>query len=307
MDSGHLLWRYANCDDLLAVQRLFSEGKASPFDVNSRGSTALTYVTGHTNPQLCRFLIQQGTDPDLVSEIGTTGAELLWEAAFAGTYGPESTSIVGSILADSDYVETRRFSILHKIILGLINKDLKSELEISTASINNGDSRGRTPLCWATIRDDLLAVDTLLAFGADPNVADNLNQSPLHFVKNVGIGKLLLDAGADVNARTADHDRSALHQLCHGTGNIELVDLLIDAGIDVNVQDSDNETPLLNAIFWGLTSTAQRLIELGADVNACNHSSRNSAIHFAVCFDRFDIVSTAVGTRRRLQFRKCSW
>ena len=117
---------------------MFSEGKASPFGVNSRGSTALTYVKGHTNPQLCRFLIQQGTDPDLVSEIGTTGAELLWEAAFAGTYGPESTSIVGSMLADSDYVETRRFSILHKIILGLINKDLRSELEISMASINNG-------------------------------------------------------------------------------------------------------------------------------------------------------------------------
>ncbi len=47
---------------------------------------------------------------------------------------------------------------------------------------------------------------------------------------------------------------------------------------------------LLNAIFSGDISHARRLIELGANVNATNLSSRDSAIHFAVLFDRHEII-----------------
>ena len=128
------------------------------------------------------------------------------------------------MLKDSDYVERCRFSVLHKIVLGLIVKDLKSVLVTSTAGISQGDARGRTSLCWATIRDDQLAAQTLLALGADLSVTDNLKQSPLHFVQCASTCKPLLDGVVDVNARIADHDRTALHQLCHGIGKVEIVD-----------------------------------------------------------------------------------
>lgn len=43
VDWSHPLWNYARNGNLLAIQRLISEGKASPFDVNLHGSNALIY------------------------------------------------------------------------------------------------------------------------------------------------------------------------------------------------------------------------------------------------------------------------
>ena len=59
---------------------------------------------------------------------------------------------------------------------------------------------------------------------------------------------------------------------------------MFNAGFDIDVRDIDNETPLLNAIHKGFEAVARRLIELGADVNAANISSRDSAFHFASSF-----------------------
>ncbi|KAI4205198.1 MAG: hypothetical protein LQ350_000520 [Teloschistes chrysophthalmus] len=69
-----------------------------------------------------------------------------------------------------------------------------------------------------------------------------------------------------------------------------MIDQLVAAGLEVDVRDADGETPLLNAIFRGFTTAAERLLELGADPNACNISSHESSIHFAVGFDRHDIL-----------------
>lgn len=291
MDWSHLLWNYAKNADLLAIQKLFSEGKASPFDLNPLGSNALIYTIGHSDPRISQFLLKQGADPNLPHEPGRTAGELFWERSFSGQFGTEGISIVGSMLQDTDYVEARSFTILHKIVLGIIYKDLRTELETSTVSINTGDSTNRTPLCWAVIRDDLSAATTLLAFGANPNALDNLGQAPLDFVTSAEVSKLLLAARVNVNARDSKYHRTALHQLCKRAGTVEVVDLLVQAGIDVDVRDADDETPLLNAIFSGLTLAARRLIELGANINAANRSSRDTAIHFAVVFNRHEMIS----------------
>ena len=41
---------------------------------------------------------------------------------------------------------------------------------------------------------------------------------------------------------------------------------------------------------WGYKKTVECLIRFGADVNAANISSRDSAIHFAVAFDRSELL-----------------
>ena len=168
---------------------------------------------------------------------------------------------------------------------------------MSTAWINAGDSKNRTPLCWATIRNDSRAVKTLLAFGANPNIVDRWGKMPLDLARSVGVCKMLLDAGVNIHVLDTDYGRSALHQLFQITrgcyledDTVDMIDLLIDAGIDVDVQNSDGETPLLNAIFSGHTYHARRLLQLGANPNAFNHSSHESAIHFAVSFDRHEIL-----------------
>lgn len=152
---SHLLWIYATNDDLLAIQNLFAEGKASPHDLNPQGSNALIYTVGRNNLRLCQFLLEQGADPDHPNDIGRTASDLLWQYSLAGNVGSEGISVVGSMLRDTSHVHTQGFSTLHRIILGIVSKDLESELETSTAEINAGDSKNRTPLYWATIRSDL--------------------------------------------------------------------------------------------------------------------------------------------------------
>lgn len=297
MRWSHLLWNYANNDDLLAVQKMFSDGTASPHDLNLHGTNALIYTVAHNNLGLTKFLLDQKADPNLPNGAGITAAELLWERAFAGRFGDEGICKLELLLKDSDYFDDRGFTTLHKIVLGLNHKDLKSELETSTAALNIFDSRGRTPLCWAAIRNEEGAVRTLLDYKSNPNILDNLGHTPLDFVQSVAICRLLLDAGVDKNARKATYGRSALHHFCQRgvcrtlhDNTIGVIDMLIHAGFDVNVRNADGETPLLNAIFSGLTHHARRLIELGADANIANYSSRDSAIIFAVSFNHHEIL-----------------
>jgi hypothetical protein len=62
---------------------------------------------------------------------------------------------------------------------------------------------GATPLMAAALYGDAALVRRLLAVGADPNAADMFGVTPLMWaLPDVGKMQALLDAGADVNARS---------------------------------------------------------------------------------------------------------
>lgn len=290
-DWSHKLFRYAVVGDIQAIQHLFSNNEASPYDVNPRGCNALIYAAAHGDPQLGRFLLQAGADPELTDSNGRKPIELFAERAFSGQFNSHGNHLVKDMLEGTTFVESRSFTPLHKIVLGLIDRNLEKELKVSTALVNDCDAQGRTPLCWATIRDDQLAVKTLLAFGADPNIADDTGSACLHFARSPEVCHALLKKHADVHARNRIYSRTPLHSFCKRDGTIAMIDQLIDAGLEVDARDADGETPLLNAIFRGFTAAAEKLIELGADLDACNVSSRESSIHFAVEFDRHEILA----------------
>lgn len=294
---SHPLWKYTTNSNLSAIQRLFAEGKASPYDLDPRGSGALFYTGNRNHSCTIRYLLEQGVDLDHPNEIERTPSDLLWEYFFAGRSGSEETSVVASRLRDSGHVQTRGFSTLHKIVLGILYKDLETELATSTAAINIGDSKNMTPLCWATIRNDLQTVKTLLAFGANPNVADRWGRTPMYFARSIDVCKTLLHAGEDILVCGKTYGRSALHQQFKITGRwylesdtVDTIDILVNAGIDINAQDNDGETPLLNAVRLGHTLHTRRMLELGANPNVCNQSLRRSVLHFAVLFDHHDAI-----------------
>lgn len=289
-DWHHKLFKYAVVGDIQAIQDLFSDNEASPYDVNPRGCNALIYAAAHGDPQLGRFLLQAGADPELTDSNGRKPIELFAERAFSGQFDSHGNHLVKGMLEGTTFVESRQFTPLHKIVLGLIDGNLEQELKVSTALVNDRDAQGRTPLCWATVRDDRLSVKTLLAFGADPNIADDTGSTCLHFARSPEVCRALLDKHADVHARNRIYSRTPLHSFCKRDGTIAMIEQLIDAGLEVDARDADGETPLLNAIFRGFTAAAEKLIELGADLNACNISSHESSIHFAVEFDRHGIL-----------------
>jgi ankyrin repeat protein len=91
----------------------------------------------------------------------------------------------------------------------------------------------------AAERGDVSAVKAFLAEGHDPNVFDDLSFTPLHYAareEHLHIIRLLLDAGADVNA----HDESRIGDTPLGSiaGNCSLAvaHLLIEAGADPTIR-----------------------------------------------------------------------
>lgn len=60
-------------------------------------------------------------------------------------------SVVASLFKGSDYLTTRAFTVIHKIVLGLIIADLDLQLSRSTAEMNTMNARGRTPLSWPVL------------------------------------------------------------------------------------------------------------------------------------------------------------
>lgn len=282
----HPLWHYSILGETVVVQSMYSQGLASPYDTNWEGGPALFYAVSHETPGLAHFLLDQGVDCELSDNTGTTASELLWDRAFEGHYGAEGPAVVRRLLRGNDCVDDMGFTTLHKVVLGFIYKDLQAVLDVAMDMVNAIDSRGRTPLHWAVLRDDQAAVQGLLDNGADPNITDNRGFVAIHYVRSAPICKLLLKAKASINTPSSFRNSCALQLAVQRNTPVELIEFLIVAGSDINLRDSDGETALLNAICRGYIKIAECLVQHGADVNAANISCRDSAIHFASSFDR---------------------
>ena len=229
---------------------------------------------------------------------------IAWDHILSGNASSEDTYAITSLFKDTDYLSTRQFTVLHKIVLGLVTKDLALELQCSTSTINTPDSRGRTPLSWASARGDIASIRTLLAYGANTNLPDDEGNSPLHYVKNESSAQLLLNHKADVAARNR-HGATPLYTLCNGNGDIELLNLFLSAGADPDMPNHEGQIPLHCAALKSHTQCVEHLVSQGSDINARNVSG-DSPLRFALMFNAHDalrsMLVTPVGSPQRADF-----
>ena len=157
---------------------------------------------------------------------------------------------------------------------------------LQSGSVNARNSQGETALIVATLKNDFEMVKYLLSIGANVNQAIepptrrrpkkddcdcppiDVGATPLIYAKDQKIVRLLLDAGADVNARTSDRDtvliRSASYASC------EVIGALLNAGANVNLQNTTGDTALHYAAFNGRSDILQMLLGAGATVDTSN-------------------------------------
>ena len=140
-------------------------------------------------------------------------------------------------------------------------------LLVKQLGVDHKDSLGHTPLVLATAFGTSEAVELLLASGAKAAEASNAGIAPLHVSRgDAAKVRLLLDRGADANART-QLGRTPLIVAASSNGTVEAVRLLIEAGSDVNAADNGGMTPLMAAARADDISVAKLLVAKGADVN----------------------------------------
>lgn len=119
--------------------------------------------------------------------------------------------------------------------------------------VNAYSADGFAPLGFAVFFGQPEVVTALIAAGADVNQSsrESMKVTPLASAaaaKQTGIARLLIEHGANVNARAAG-GHIPLHE-ASANGNIELVRLLIEKGADVNAKTDDGKTPLDFAIEY---------------------------------------------------------
>ena len=153
----------------------------------------------------------------------------------------------------------------------------------------------------AAERGDVEALRRELAAGTDVDVrtpvseANDGYQTPLQralvpFPKLersvLACCRLLLEAGADVNARDAQGD-SVLHYIacrCNNAVAIPILRLLIDAGADVNARGKQSKTPLhWAAEYRGSAKAIEFLLRAGAAANA-KKDGDNTPLNLAIIY-----------------------
>jgi ankyrin repeat protein len=156
----------------------------------------------------------------------------------------------------------------------------------SGADVNSVGAHGMGPL----LTFEPAVIEYLLSKGADPNRQTNESNKPvllgIAYFNNVECVRLLLGAGADVNAVVKDTGETALHGALIGLGQnvspadrLAVVKLLIEHGADPNRRTipgrptsafwrdvrTRGETPLHRAAAYAPEETVEFLLQAGAD------------------------------------------
>jgi ankyrin repeat protein len=152
------------------------------------------------------------------------------------------------------------------------------------------------PLAVAAMRQDLAAVRTLLAGGADPNTPQGDGMTALHWAAERGqadIAAALLGAGARLTAVTRLGAYTPLH-LAARRGHDAVALRLIAAGAEVSAVATTGVTPLHLAAAAGTRATIDALLAKGAAVDAREPQWGQTPLMFAAAAGRTEAVKALV-------------
>lgn len=176
----------------------------------------------------------------------------------------------GLILAQAAVCET-----LSDQFYGLIrSNDLNGlrALVRGGADVNVRDSHEETPLMYAAVVGSAEAMEFLISQGADLNAQNRFGSTALIWsATDLAKVRLLVEHGADVNL-ASKKGRTALLVAAMSDHSAAIVRYLLSNGADVQKKDFINTTVLRGAALGNDTETIRTVIEAGVDVNAADRA-----------------------------------
>jgi len=190
--------------------------------------------------QLASFLLDQGANPNIANK---------------GKWSPLYIAIDNRNIKGGDYPVRKADMDSMEFIKKLIDKgaDVNWRVQESTwyRTVFTAlwvNEAGATAFWRASQSSDVAVMKLLLAHGADPKIATNVGNTPLHVAAGVGW----------VEGITYEWSKEA---------NVEAVKLLLSLGLDPNAQAQTGRTPLHGAGHKGSAAVIQILVDAGAKLD----------------------------------------
>ena len=274
-------------EDGVRVAELLLEHGAEVDTRDKDHFTPLHFASQYGKLEMARLLLDRGADPEANAE-GDMGKKPLHKVS-GGEYRSQEDGVrVAQLLlergADVNARRDDQWTPLHTAsYFGIVEMvrlllDQGADPEASA----EGDM-GKKPLHqvsggeYGSQEDGVRVAQLLLEHGADVNARRNDQWTPLHtasYFGNVEIVHLLLDNGADPEANAeGDMGEKPLHKVSGGEyrsqeDGVRVTQLLLERGADVNTRRNDQQTPLHAASYFGNVEIVRLLLDQGADPEA---------------------------------------
>lgn len=248
---------YASLD----CMKLLLKRKANPNLKNKYGQTPLMYCTHDAGKM--KLLLKYGADINAKSNSGNT--PLLIACIGNGQY----KNIKWLINRGADPLAKnygKETALMHAAQFG---DTMTIHLLLSKGVNVNENADGFTALIYATRNANWPCVFGLLNNGADPNIADYMNQLPVLWaaeLDNIEAVNVLLKQTKNVNTIDSLAGMTPLMWATYNEhDNPQIIQALLDKGALVNIKAKNGSTALSWAMKKGNTSTVALLKKAGAE------------------------------------------
>lgn len=228
--------------------------------------------------------------------MNSPACDIAWDHILGNTADKAIQDIYRVLFGDAGRLEERQFTRLHMLILGYASGDLELSLEQDVSLINVQDDAGRTPLAWSAVRGDRGSTETLLRYGADPNICAFNGDSPLHYATMAAAPvciEPLIHSGADVSHRNK-WQQTPLHAAAIYRDDPRYFKPLLEAGADVNARGYNGASALIGASQANHARSALCLISQGADIDLRDAVYGYNALVEAVQYNSHDVLELLV-------------